>query len=210
MQDLSAYRKWLSDNPSRQFWSYQSCSSSGTCSNSVPGPIPGYPNTYPNYDIDGTPVANRAMEWMTYLHGQTGELYYFIDACSGPGGGAHQCGAPQVDAFNPVISNYYSGGWGDGTLMYPGSPAYVGTTIPLWLPSIRLKMIRDGMQDYEYLNALTKLGFGDFVAQQANSFITNSYTFNNDPAALEGARDALGALLHQTTLSTPARNSSGR
>ena len=46
--------------------------------------------------------------------------------------------------MNPLISNYYSGGWGDGTLMYPGSSAYVGTKTPIWLPSLLMKMIRDG------------------------------------------------------------------
>jgi hypothetical protein len=201
MQDLSAYQKWLSANPARRFWSYQSCSSSGTCTNSIPGPqYPHDPNTYPNYDIDGTPVANRTMEWMTYLHGQTGELYYYVDVCSGPGGAATQCGAPRLASPNPLISNYYSGGWGDGTLMYPGSTGYVGTKTPIWLPSMRLKMIRDGMQDYEYLNALTNFGDGSFAAQEAHTFITNSYTFNNNPAALEAARVALGTRLHQLTL----------
>jgi hypothetical protein len=158
------------------------------------------PQTYPNYDIDGTPVANRVMEWLTYLHGQTGELYYYIDVCDGPGGASTQCGDPYRSSPNPLISDYYAGGWGDGTLMYPGSSTYVGTATPIWLPSMRLKMIRDGMQDYEYLNALTNLGQGAFATLQAGSFITNSYTFNNNPAALEASREAMGIKLHQLML----------
>ena len=200
-QDLSLYQKWLSGNPARKFWSYLSCNTVGTCNNGFPGPqFPGEASTYPNYVIDGTPVANRVMEWLTYLHGQTGELYYYVDVCDGPGGVSSQCSYPAPSSPNPLVSNYYAGGWGDGTLMYPGSSAYAGTTIPIWLPSIRLKMIRDGMQDYEYLNAFTKLGEGAFANQQARSFITNSYTFNNDPAALEAARMALGSRLHALTL----------
>jgi hypothetical protein len=195
MQDLSTYQNWLSGNPIRRFWSYQSCSDSGTCTNGISGPEPGYPNSYPNYDIDGTPVANRVFEWLTYLHGQTGELYYDIDVCD-----SIQCGYPALASPNPLLSDYYAGGWGDGTLMYPGSSAYVGTAIPIWLPSMRLKMIRDGMQDYEYLNALTNLGQGAFAAQQAYLFITNSYTFNNDPTALEASRQAMGTTLHQLML----------
>jgi hypothetical protein len=76
----------------------------------------------------------------------------------------------------------------------------VGTAIPIWLPSMRLKMIRDGMQDYEYLNALTNLGQGAFAAQQAYLFITNSYTFNNNPTALEASRQSMGTMLHQLML----------
>jgi hypothetical protein len=61
-------------------------------------------------------------------------------------------------------------------------------------------MIRDGMQDYEYLNALTNAGQGAFVQQQIASWITNSYTFNTDPTALTAARQALGQQLHQVGL----------
>ena len=72
-QDPAVYANWIAQDPeSRRWWSYGACSSAGTCSNGTVGP-PQY--TYPNYDVDGTPVANRAMEWLTYLHRQKGELY---------------------------------------------------------------------------------------------------------------------------------------
>ena len=216
MQDLAAYRQWAAGSPKRHFWSYTSCSNTGTCNNGHVGPeYKGYPNTFPNYVVDGTPVANRAMEWMTFLHGQTGELYYYVDVCDYATGLSYSCGvgAPGVTKSpgNPLISNYYAGGWGDGTLIYPGSSEYVGAKIPIWLPSLRLKMIRDGMQDYEYLNALAKLGEGAFSIQQVRSFITNSYTFDNNPAGLESARLALGNRLHQLMLSpTRGRGQKGR
>jgi hypothetical protein len=195
MEDLSLYRAWLAANPVRRWWSYQACSSADTCTNGQTGPVDqGLTGTYPNYDIDGKPVANRIMEWLTFLHGQTGELYYYIDVCD-LGGVSHNCllqGQTTNPNPNPIQSVYYSGGWGDGTLMYPGSTAYVGTPVPIWLPSIRLKHIRDGMQDYEYMHALAAQGQGAFVAQQIQSIITNSYTFNTDPVAFEAAREALG------------------
>jgi hypothetical protein len=211
LQSLAAYNAWMqaapAGGPPRSFWSYQSCTSSGTCGNGVSGNVQvpfGYPNTYPNYDVDGTPVANRVMEWMTYLHGQQGELYYSVEICDYTAGVATLCGvgAPGVTTSpgNPILSNYYSGGWGDGTLIYPGTPSYAGVTTPIWLPSIRLKMIRDGMQDYEYLNALTKAGQGALATQQIKSFITNTYTFSNNPAGLTAARQALGTQLHQMSL----------
>jgi len=196
MQSLAAYQAWCAANPIRQVWSYSSCSSTDTCGNGLTGPTDGppYTGTYPNYDIDGKPVANRIMEWLTFMHGQTGELYYDLDVCDS-GGVSHNCllqGQTTNPNPNPIQSVYYSGGWGDGTLMYPGSTAYVGTPIPIWLPSIRLKHIRDGMQDYEYMHALAAQGQGAFVAQQIQSIITNSYTFNTDPVAFEAAREALG------------------
>lgn len=58
-------------------------------------------------------------------------------------------------------------------------------------------MIRDGMQDYEYLNALKNLGEGEFALKQLRTFITNSYTFNNNPVNLEAARQTLGTKIDE-------------
>jgi len=203
IENLSQYTNWVAGQPSvRQWWTYQSCSSSGTCGNGYPGPTN---FTYPNYDVDGQPVANRAMEWVTFLHGQTGELYYNADICAqSTSGPAKACGAygggPSTSPLNPIVSNYYAGGWGDGTLVYYTGVAYNGgTTIPLILPSMRLKMIRDGMQDYEYLNLLTKQGKSSFVQSEISSWLTNSYTFTVNPSGLTTARQALGQAIHQLT-----------
>jgi hypothetical protein len=200
VQDLNNYKNWVAANPSvREWWNYQACGDAGTCSNGITGPSN---FTYPNYNVDGTSVANRAMEWITFLHGQTAELYYYLDVCAQTGSGpAQQCGYP-THPNNPIISNYYSGGWGDGTLIYYGSSSYVGTSTPLILPSMRLKLIRNGMQDYEYLHALTSAGQGAFVQQQIRSWITNSYTFETSGSGLTTARQALGTKLHQETYST--------
>lgn len=199
LQDLSQYRAWVAASPSRAWWAYQACNDAGTCNNGAVGPqFTGEPATFPNYNVDGLPVANRLMEWLTFLHGQTGELYYYVDICDGPGGAANDCGLPNVGAnMDPLTTNYYSGGWGDGTLIYVGKSSYTGTATPIWLPSIRLKHIRDGMQDYEYLNALKAAGQGSLAMQQVNALITNSYTFSVDPVAFQAARAALGTALHK-------------
>ena len=189
----SSYDNWLNGNSRRRLWSYQSCESAGTCTNGYLGTSNA---TWPNYNVDGTPVANRAMEWLTFRHNQSGELYYFADICSNTLN--YDCGHP-AKAANSFESVYYAGGHGDGTLVYPASASYAGTATPIWLPSLRLKMIRDGMQDYEYLRALSNSGESAFVTAQINSWITNSYTFNNNPSALSAARQALGTKLHQIT-----------
>jgi len=181
---MSDYTSYLATtccggSPNRLVGSYLACGSAGTCSNGIVGNL-----TFPNYDIDAVPVANRAMQWMTFLHGQTLELYYGVDTqfCNG---------------CHPWASQYTFGNNGDGTLVYPCSASQCGAKTPIWLPSLRLKMIRDGMQDYEYLLALTNAGQTSFVQQQINSWITNSSTFNVDPAALTAARQALGNKIHQ-------------
>ena len=206
LQNLSNYTTWLSGSSSgitRHWWSYQSCNSAGTCGN---GSI-GANTTFPNYNVDGMPAANRAMEWLTYMHGQTGELYYAAEVCDDPTGAGKYCGYP-THTNNPWQSVYYSGGWGDGTLIYPGCVAsgqlcYMGSgvTTPIILPSLRLKIARDGIQDYEYLNALKVAGKGAYVTSQINSWVTNSYTFETSGTGLKTARMALGTALHQLTYS---------
>jgi hypothetical protein len=114
--------------------------------------------------------------------------------------------------MTPFTNVYYSGGWGDGTLLYAGcagslcvgKPSYMGSsvTVPIMLPSVRLKHIRDGQQDYEYLHALTLLGKGSLATTQLNSWITNSYTFETSGTGLQAARSALGTALHQLTYSS--------
>jgi hypothetical protein len=205
IQPLSAYTSWLSgstDSIPRQWWSYEACGSAGTCSNGTVGPSN---FTYPNNEIDGVPAANRAFEWITFLHGQTGELYYAADICMVPTSQGQYCGYPS-HTYDPWQSVYYSGNWGDGTMVYAGSLTptadnYMGAgvKIPLILPSLRLKLIRDGIQDYEYLNVLNNSGNNSFVQTQIASWVKNSYTFETTGSGLQSARLALGNFMHALT-----------
>jgi Domain of unknown function (DUF4091) len=223
IQPLSSYKTWLSgstDRIPRRWWSYQACSSAGTCSDGVPGPAPaGSPYVgWPNYNVDGKPAAHRAMEWLTFLHGQTGELYYAADVCNTVS--YHPSCVPGGVTWDPWNGIYYSGGWGDGTLVYAGGVQsgainYMGpgVTTPIILPSVRLKDIRDGVQDYEYLHALTGAGQGTFVQTQIATWITNSYTFETSGAGLQAARIALGTVLHRLAYSAllqPPTNPNGK
>ena len=110
LENLQNYHNWVAGpNPAgvqRQFWAYQACDSTGTCGNQTIGNSLW---TFPNVNIDGKPAANRAMEWMTFLHGQTGELYYDPAYCAEPTQITH-CGSPQSN--DPWKNNYAFGGWG--------------------------------------------------------------------------------------------------
>ena len=183
----STYDSWLagSSGPTRRLWSYLSCSTSGTCTNGISG---GSAYSYPNYDIDGKPSANRANEWMTYLHNQTGELYYDLTYCW-----------TSSTCSSSWTSVYAFGENGAGALLYPGLSTNIGVETPVYLPSVRLKNWRDGMQDYEYLNVLAIHGKSALVATQVSSWITNSYTFETSGSGLTAARTALGTAMHQLT-----------
>jgi hypothetical protein len=207
----SGYAAWLSGSTNgipRQRWSYIDCMQAGTCSN---GTVGGTGATQPNYMVDGKPAAHRAMEWVSYLQGATGELYYAADVCGNAGYPGTACGYPLGSTHDPWVSVYYSGGWGDGNLIYTGQGSVsgannylgLGVTTPIILPSVRLKHMRDGMQDYEYLNVLKNNGQSSLVSTQIANWITNSYTFETSGTGLRAARTALGTAMHQ--LSYPAR-----
>ena len=198
----STYNSWLAGKPSRQLWMYEACQSHGGCSNGIVGDAT---MTWPSVMVDSTPVRNRIMQWIEYLNDVSGDLYYDVNYCW-----VRTCGDGNGNAgSDPWKYIYYSGGNGDGTLIYPGTSAKIGVTVPIPLPSIRLKNIRDGMEDYEYLHALTNAGFGSFAMAEAQSVITNAYTFNNDPTALLNVRTALGNKLHKFSLTTAAQPPTG-
>jgi uncharacterized protein (TIGR03437 family) len=179
-----SYDTWLG-RPDKHLWWYQACGEHESCSNGAPGPMT---STWPSYMVDASPVRNRIFQWMAFLYGIQGELYYLTDYCWV----ANDCGSA-----DPWVSLYAFGGNGDGTLFYPGTAARIGGTTPVPVSSIRLELIRDGMEDYEYLMALANSGDAEFATTAARSFITNAYNFDNNPDSLLAARESLGARLHQ-------------
>ena len=199
----STYNAWLAGQSNRQVWMYQSCVSHGVCGNGTPGDAT---NTWPSVMIDASPVRNRVMQWIEYLDNVSGDLYYDTELCWVASYCQDGAGHTGTDPWTYI---YTFGGNGDGTLIYPGTTAKIGGTVPIPLPSMRLKNIRDGMQDYEYLHVLTAAGQGSFAMSEVQSFITNAYTFNNDPTALLSARTALGNKLHQLSLTPPPLPPSG-
>jgi hypothetical protein len=77
---------------------------------------------------------------------------------------------------------------------YPPTP--IGSTEAA--PGIRLKSIRDGVQDYEYAQILNNLGQSAFVNSTLQPIATTWTNWNpRDPNAVESARQSLGQKLNQ-------------
>ena len=64
-------------------------------------------------------------------------------------------------------------------------------------PGIRLKAIRDGIQDYEYAHMLKNLAQLPVLDAAILSMATSWTNWHHDPNALQNARQQLGQLLHQ-------------
>ena len=157
----------------KSLWWYQACNTHGC--NVVGGD---YFTGWPSYMIDHVGVRNRIMEWLTWKYKIGGELYFNTD-----------------EAYNrskdPWKDIYLFGGNGDGTLFYPGRPDIIGGTTNIPIESIRLKLIREGLEDYEYLTLLSKLGGSRTATEAVNSFIRRTYDFDTQPEKLYAVRQSL-------------------
>ncbi len=66
---------------------------------------------------------------------------------------------------------------GDGFLFYPGDDAGIDGPVA----SIRLKNLRDGMEDYEYFAILQQLGGKDVVDKVVQQAVPTWGTWKKDP-----------------------------
>jgi len=167
-----------------ELWLYTSCLSYSCNETEDP-----YWNGWPGYAIDQPGSQARAMGWLSFTYGATGELYWDIAS----------------SLSHAWTDQYQAGGNGDGNLLYPGSPGgagggpAIGGSHDIPIESLRMKRIRDGREDYEYLQMLARRGAGATAKDIARGLFGSdgraARSATVDYAALSGARDALAAAL---------------
>jgi hypothetical protein len=80
---------------------------------------------------------------------------------------------------------------GEGSLVYPArAVGYDGI-----VPTVRLKALRDGIQDYEYLAMLERAGKADEADKIVRPLAESWFAWEKNPAAYQAARAKLAALL---------------
>jgi MYXO-CTERM domain-containing protein len=181
----SKYDADLASGSAKELWMYQSCMSHGC------GGTSDYFTGWPSYMIDTASLRSRAMEWLSFAWGVTGELYWDTTYAYTEG------------SADPWADQWQFSGNGDGTLFYPGTPARIGGTTDIPVASLRLKMIRAGMQDYEYLKLLSDAGDPQLAHQLATTLFPNAWT---EPSVsdLSAARDRIAARILELTGKPPA------
>ncbi|MBN9685847.1 MULTISPECIES: DUF4091 domain-containing protein [unclassified Corallococcus] len=164
------YTDFLSQ-PHRELWTYQSCMSHGCVAEDAPPENqPG--QGWPSYMADRPATKARAQEWVSFLAGATGELYY-----------------QTVGMLSTAWTNQYRfNGNGDGTLFYPGTAERIGGATNVPVPSIRLKLIRLGVQDFEWLKAVSDAGDPAFARRVAQRLVPSAWRVPDDGAAFDEAR----------------------
>ncbi|RKH52601.1 DUF4091 domain-containing protein, partial [Corallococcus llansteffanensis] len=185
--DQSATYTHFLSRPGTELWTYQSCMSHGCAPGThAPENLPGA--GWPSYMLDRSAAKVRSMEWVTFLQGGKGELYY------------------ETVLMLPTAwsDQYRFNGNGDGTLFYPGTPAAIGGTTHVPVASLRLKLIRQGMQDYEWLKAVGDAGDPDFARKVARELIPSASRVPDDGAAFDAARLRLIQRYQELTEGDPA------
>ncbi|MHB0959960.1 MAG: DUF4091 domain-containing protein [Pirellulaceae bacterium] len=134
--------------------------------------------TVPFWQIDFSPVQFRAPFWVSWHYGVKGFLYwssvYWTEG--------------QDPWTKPFFRDQY---WGEGMLLYPGKDA--GLSGPV--PSIRLKLIREALEDFEYMTLAAQQGHKAQVDEIVDS-LTRSFTdWSHIPQAYMGARAKIAALI---------------
>lgn len=154
----------------------------------------------PKWLIDFNPVDFRIQPgFISQSLDLKGLLYWRVDRWgSDPWNNVNNAGAFSA-------SNYP----GEGMLVYPGEPVGVKGVVA----SMRLKWLRDGVEDYDYLQILKELGKGDFAMEIARSVGPDWTNWTRDPQAIEAARrkmgDAIDQLSNATPVATKARSTAG-
>jgi hypothetical protein len=140
----------------------------------------------PKWEIDFSSIDFRIQPgFIDQALGMSGILYWRIDRFG-------------ADPWNVVdnTGTYSSGNYpGEAVLVYPG--ANVG--IKGVAPSMRLKWIRDGVDDYEYVELLKKLGKTSDAMAMVHDAATDWTTWTRDPAVVESARKKLGDAIDALT-----------
>jgi len=80
---------------------------------------------------------------------------------------------------------------GEGSIVYPGRVVgYDGIA-----PSLRLKALRDGIEDYQYPAILEGLGLADQAGEMVLPLAGSWFEWETDPGAYERARARLAGLI---------------
>jgi hypothetical protein len=204
-----AYDEFLSTT-GKELWLYTACGSFGCDDDQGPAW-----DGWAGYAIDQPASQARAVSWLAFLYDARGELYYNTTIAL-------------AEAWQ---DQYRFGGNGDGTLFYPGLPdgapvdgdpgdeieigaaPAIGGEHAIPIESIRLKRIRDGREDYEYLrHAAAAAGAAEAFAVAAGLFggtepaavldsATHAATFSQ--AEVDRARCELARLIEPSAAACP-------
>jgi len=134
--------------------------------------------------------------WITWRYGMQGILYWDLKFWS-------QTPDPWLDPVTYLSGFLCSRGGilnGEGSLLYPGSRTrrYTGQKdVDGPVSSIRLELLREGIEDYEYLWLLKSLGDARFADEAAAGMVVDVRAFSRNAEELARVRESMARRIEQ-------------
>ncbi len=152
---------------------------------------------YPNFFIDSPAINHRIRWWMADKYNIEGDLYWAVTYY----GRGKSRKDPWKDPMSYIPDEQAARfGNGDGYFLYP--PTLTPPSGPLVKepnPSIRLAMMREGIEDFEYLWLLRKLlpENNKISVSIVNSIVNSPRDFSDNPKQLYELRSKLAEIIEQ-------------
>jgi len=141
--------------------------------------VSGQPGMF--WQIDFPLLNYRLPAWLNWRNKVEGLLYW----------SAVHWSDPERDVWtDPGFLNRYNG---EGYLLYPGTEA----GIPGPVASLRLKALRDGLEDYAYFSLLASLGEEDFVEKETAKVVHSWWRWEEDAERIDTVRSAVARRIEE-------------
>ncbi len=133
----------------------------------------------PKWQIDFKPINFRIQPgFINQSLGLTGLLYWRVDLWT-------QDPWQDIQTYDFAPDYYFPG---EGMLFYPGEQVGIESVVP----SMRLKWLRDGVEDYEYIQILKNLGRKDWALKVSRQAGRDWRNWTQNPQVLAATRRQLG------------------
>ena len=144
---------------------------------------------YPNLFIDSPAIYSRILPWIMYKYGFSGLLYYSVNI------NYLRNQNPWSNQLN--IASSIASANGDGNLLYPGYDKlkYIEGHIPV--PSLRMKLLREGLEDFEYLMLLEKYSKKNTANMLCQKIVFNSIIWEHNDLKLQDLISRIGYMIEE-------------
>ena len=153
---------------------------------------------FSDHFVDSPGMSMRIWTWLTRRYNFDGILYWssiYLYAASS-------------DVWEDVYASRFMCN-GDGTMFYPGSPSKIGGSSDIPVASIRMKLLREGMEDYEYFTLLDNMGHENFVQSEVERRAFRTFQWERNHNNLEYSRHRLASMILGTLDTDPPATPTG-
>lgn len=156
----------------------------------------------PNYFIDAPALDLVMVPWITARYHMDGILYWGLNFWP-------QTPNPWLDAVTYISGFECSSGYvlnGEGSVLYPGdyTRQYTGEpNVHGPVSSIRMELLRDGIEDYEYLWLLGHEGAQAYADSLVRNMVVDVSAFSRNVESLYQTRRAMAERLEALTAKKP-------